>query len=51
MEAGCRKFFVVVIAIALFLGAITVMKQIGLLEILDNPGGSIPDSVPIPGRE
>jgi hypothetical protein len=50
MEAGCRKFFVVVIGIALFLGAITVLKSCGVLEMIDNPGSVVPDNVPIPGK-
>lgn len=50
MEATIRKIFVVGMTIVLLCLAIGWLRDSNILEILDDPGGRIPDNVPIPGR-
>lgn len=42
MEAGCRRFFVTVVGILVFLAAVTLFRD-HLLPVINDPGGSIPD--------
>lgn len=50
MEATIRKIFLVGISIVILCLVIGWLRDSGILEILDDPGGRIPDNVPIPGR-
>ena len=44
-----RTLFIFVICIGLFLALVTVFKEF-VLPVMNNPGGVVPDNIPIPGK-